>query len=759
MTDDKEPVEPDAWAGLDADAKNEGGGDDAAFIFDMLGDEPAAPRDPAADAVSADAMSADEEFGGLPGGDAVGGGIDAANESDIDASRDDDGAADAGIPLAVFPRPDAELGHHDEPSRSDVAGVHVDALADDRPAATEPPGIFAMDDSGADAADESADGGLLDPASGERGISAAASAGDDSAGEFLFAGSQDGPAEFSDPAADPPSDEVSFNAGGFPAADASPFAEPSPFAEASPFAEGGQEDPFAPAGEPTGGPSGGEVAAIPIAAAVATATAAAPRKKKSALGQLIGVVLGGVLAIPITYAILLWGFQKDPFKLARQVPEQVAFLVPQSLRQTARPSRPPQPTGPSLDDLQTAPEPATEAAADAAPPAMPADAVADATDPAASPEPKEGAEETDGDKVAMKKSDDGEEAAAANLLALPPDVPAELAEQFRAALARLGSAEDVEAALARITAEPAAPVAMTVEPPVVPETPAAIEPPPVDLTDVETAVAEAAEAFDALEAATDLDVVDRQRLMVGWYRRLATLGEQLALAETAAVTVGRPFEQAPEAVEGMLERIRGSEAAVEDLRTLGRMWLAAQKRRADGIVLVATVESSRKLGPYWSTRVAVAGTDGEGRAATVISRLQPAADIGEPIMITGVLFDADTVWAADTRPLAGRPAVDADMPAIGVPPTFDEPAIPAPVLDPPAKKGMDELRPAAPDADPEPASAKPGRGEPATPESTAPSSESPKPASEEGSKEPDAKEPDAKEPDAAAADEPQPAAS
>ena len=266
-------------------------------------------------------------------------------------------------------------------------------------------------------------------------------------------------------------------------------------------------------------------------------------------------------------------------------------------------------------------------------------------------------------------------------------------------------------------------------------------------------MAAAAEAFDALEAATDLDVVDRQRLMVGWYRRLATLGEQLALAETAALTAGRPFEQPPEVVEGMLERIRGSEAAVEDLRTLGRMWLAAQKRRADGIVLVATVESSRKLGPYWSTRVATAGPDGEGRPATVISRLQPAADIGEPIMIMGVLFDADTVWAADTRPLAGRPAVDADMPAIGIPPTFEEPGIPAPVLEPPAKKDTDEVKPPAAGADPEPAAAESVRGETATPDSSAPASESPKPASEEGST-----EPDAKEPEAAPADEPQPAA-
>jgi hypothetical protein len=113
------------------------------------------------------------------------------------------------------------------------------------------------------------------------------------------------------------------------------------------------------------------------------------------------------------------------------------------------------------------------------------------------------------------------------------------------------------------------------------------------------------------------------------------------------------------------------------------------------------------------------------------------------------------VWAADTRPLAGRLAVDADMPEIGVPPTFEEPRIPAPVLDPPPKKGTDEAKPAASEASPEPAVPEPDSSEPKLSE---PKSSKPGPE-ESGSKESGSAESDAKESDAPAASEPQPSAS
>jgi hypothetical protein len=96
---------------------------------------------------------------------------------------------------------------------------------------------------------------------------------------------------------------------------------------------------------------------------------------------------------------------------------------------------------------------------------------------------------------------------------------------------------------------------------------------------------------------------------------------------------------------------------VEDLDRLGRMWLTKQKRQADGVALLATLESARQVGPYWSTRAIVSGVneDGTDRTVAIISRLPPPADVGERVMVSGVLFDGDTVWAAEVRPVDFQP--------------------------------------------------------------------------------------------------------
>jgi hypothetical protein len=687
--DDKQSGEPDPWADLDADAQGAGegqaggpaGGDDNAFNFDAIiggfDDEQQLPAEPAFNA-------ADDDGVGAP--------------------------ADGDIPLAVFPRHDAEAAAPDAERRED--DFPVEPVEGQRPEIISMNGDDSFGSESAAAEDDFDDAQL--------------------ARELGSMTPDDDPPDFGDAPVDPPADDVSFNADVFPTIPAG-----------SPFAEEGLEEAFPQRFES----SAEDLASIPLAmaagaAATAAVTAAPPavrtKKKKSGLGQLAGVVLGGVMALPVTYAILIWGFQKDPFKLARSVPDQLAFLVPQSLRHGGaaggRQAAAPRASAPSLDDLpeaeKSSDEPAAETMAADGPAGEPAAADEATTDGPVSPPGSEEKMAADGGN---KPDDDPRKEAPANLFVAATDVPAELAEEFRAALAKLGTTEEIQAALARLNAEDApAPVAMPAVPQVlaVPAEPPAL--PPLDLTALEAAVAEAAAARDDLEAVAD-DDPGRKRLMVAWYKRLAALGEQFLLLESAAVESGRPLEQSPETVDGLLEHIRGSEPAIEDLRTLGRMWLASQKRRADGTVLVATVESTRQLGPYWSTRAQVAGPETARRSVAVISRTQPAADIGDQVLITGVLFDADTVWAADVRPLAAE-TVDAALPAIGVPPTFDEPVAPARVAKPPMVDEADgKVPPAAVETTGEgevEAKAVPGkpRGEPRKDASEEPSEEPQEPS-------------------------------
>jgi hypothetical protein len=186
-----------------------------------------------------------------------------------------------------------------------------------------------------------------------------------------------------------------------------------------------------------------------------------------------------------------------------------------------------------------------------------------------------------------------------------------------------------------------------------PAAPLVAEIPPLDLTDVDTASEQASEAFEALAAVADDTGPDRDRLLVTWYKRLASLGEALVRLETVAAESGRPLSQTPPSAAALFEQICGSDAAVEDLDRLGRMWLTKQKRQADGVALLATLESARQVGPYWSTRAIISGVneDGTDRTVAIISRLPPPADVGERVMVSGVLFDGDTVWAAEVRPV------------------------------------------------------------------------------------------------------------
>ena len=617
--DDKQVPEPDPWAGLESGGAEDAAAEDAATDFTFA----------------------------------------------FEGSKDD--VADD-IPLVVFPPPDVEATGSEVHMGSGM-GTGMGSERSDIISMTN-----AVDNSGEedfddhDAAGDSFDDndiahemGLLD-AEGEAIAAEALASGDDF----------DDAADFGEPVNEAHSDDMSFNAG--------------LIGGASPFADDEQVEPVADAAEswpddPASIPLNTAVAATGVAgAALAMAgdRPAAAKKKGSGFGQMVGVVLGGLMALPITYAILIWGFQKDPFKLGKQVPSQLAFLLPQKLQPGyQRPRKadagPNLDAAPSLDDLPSAdepmpttPDPAATTAAESAEseptepteptkPAEPtepaesapmkAEAVAGtSTEPAASAEPTEPAE------TAKAAADAAGESVAAAVAAAPAmAADSSLAGAFPKSDSLPGlDALMADAGVAAVAALPAA-------------VPAAL--PPLDLTGVETAAEHAAEAFEALNAATDPGSPDRDRLLVAWYKRLARLGEELVRLETSAADSGRPLSPTPAPAADLIDSICVSEAAVADLDRLGGMWLTSQKRQADGVSLVVTLGPSRQVGPYWSTRATVSGAelDGTDRTMAIISRLAPPTDMGERVMVSGVMFDGDAIWAADMRPIVPQPSSESEQ--------------------------------------------------------------------------------------------------
>jgi hypothetical protein len=418
-------------------------------------------------------------------------------------------------------------------------------------------------------------------------------------------------------------------------------------------------------------------AAAPVVAGVAATTVAAPRAgtskpraKGGGVGPMIGVVAGGVMAIPITMAILLWGFQRDPFGVAKQVPESMAFLLPQKFRpgfkKRAAPSAD-MPAAPSLDDLAAAPPAPDAPPPDALPPdaGEPVDEVsppADEPSTALEPEPPAPLEPSLPDAALpatdplAPAGDAGTEPAVAETdpadpLFPDPDAPAPSTSEPLASEPLASEPLASEPLASEPQPAASSPPVAAVEPP----PPAPPPPPPLDIAAFEAALTEAATALEAVAAVQDLSDIAGKKLLVGWYKSLARTGDELVKLENEAADTGRPLEGTRERLAELHAGIAAQDAVAAALPKLARDWLAYARRDSEGILLPVRFNSSKKIGPYWRSKVQL-GEGDDARELAIITREEPAAVAGDMLLVTGIVFDGDVIWAADVRPPAAEPA-------------------------------------------------------------------------------------------------------
>lgn len=605
----------DPWADLDADPAPAADGFSFSFedvsldadLSDAKVEDPAdaAPAEfvtPSADAVVPEAAESLDPF--------------AALEASADAVADESPAAPADDAMAT--------SWLDEPSTADEGVSELDLAFE---AALESPeettlGVFSPDD--VDEPHEAAESQAAD----EAFVDSFATAPEQSAIEIGTGGS----------GIQSPSDIDAFDAvaafGG--AGDAASADDSAADAFAIEVAEAG-----------FGQAAGDEAAALDFAAAAvvggaAAATAAAdetaapaPKKrlarakarKKSGIGQMLGVVLGGAMAIPITLAILIWGFKKDPFKVTKYVPDTVAFLLPAQFQKGyVRPLEggPDLSAAPSLDDLSSG-----------LPSGLPSGDTA-VVDPGAEPLPGDvaGEEPAPVDEAATTEPSAQEEPAAGEV--------ADAAEPM-----------DEPAAPEQASASEAAP-----------------ELPPLDTAGLDRAVDQASTALAALEAVADPADPVRKTLLIDWYKQLARMAEEMSVLEREAADSARPLATMPENVAMLQAAIVGNSALIDDLERLSRNWLAYAKRGSDGVVMPAAFGGSRRVGPYWRSLVTIAEAGGKSREVTVVSRTEPAALPGDMVLVTGLVLDGDVVWGADVRsanpdaaaePVGGDPFATPDL--------------------------------------------------------------------------------------------------
>ena len=592
---------------------------------------------------------------------------DAALDAELDATLDDAldaSASDEPVQRSFAEEPVVAGGTPDVPPLESAADdALVNAWLDDpadEPVAPAPLAVFAPDEpgdvDGLDGFDDES-GSAFDPEAIEIGTG---HSGIESASEVEGVGFVGEDSEASTEAA-----EAFFGAVGEPESPEDEIVESVTFAESD--AEASEEADIIDFGTAAAGvaaaaaASGGRDDSVAIAASKSRPGGRA--RNRGGIGPLIGIVLGGLMAIPIVLGILIglmWMGWEDTAGIRTWLPAQAAFLLPPANRGVTRAiaGGPDLSAAPSLDDLSTTPatEPAPDSEAEPAPEPAPEPAAVSADEPVAPPMPQD----PEGLATSTEPASDGSTKDESPALTEPATSsptgepkPGDLATPLAMPLATPPSLDDVAA-----LATPQADVAVGSAPlPVEPIVPAVPEPEPLDTSGLERAVAEASTALEAVQGVADPADPARKALLVEWYKQLVRVAEELAMLERVAADSGRPLAATPEVAADHHHRILAAPERLDDLARLARNWLAYNRREGDGIVMPATFAGARQVGPYWYSRVSMAEAGGRSREVAVISRAEPAAAAGDAVLISGLVLDGDLLWAADVRSAAAHPAI------------------------------------------------------------------------------------------------------
>ena len=389
---------------------------------------------------------------------------------------------------------------------------------------------------------------------------------------------------------------------------------------------------------------------------------------------------GGLLAVLVIPLALMWGLELDPFGLVPVLPKSLAMPVPvemQLVTDVTQNSKI-QTVATGIDEPNGGDEPGkiAEAIKPGARAGAPADASRPESDQVTTNQSGSGAAavagsdpvtiastaapiETEEMAETKRGSDDGAAAKPATVAGTNGTDEAQLAVDQ--SIGEVSVAETVAGNVPESESPP--PSVMKAKVDVARQhndllvAPESSPPPPIDLTVLENATQRSRDSAAAILAAgvSDIDSLSMgtKQLLVDWYRSLASVGVAWETVDAEAFQQGRDIDHMPVVVEQLYQDIAANETLQISLQCLGPMWLAAASRAEDGVVLLATFEGMRSVGPIWYSTVNLKGRQATAevglRHVTVLSRKPFELTIGETVFVTGILLEAGEVWAVDCR--------------------------------------------------------------------------------------------------------------
>jgi hypothetical protein len=369
-----------------------------------------------------------------------------------------------------------------------------------------------------------------------------------------------------------------------------------------------------------------------------------PPRRRSRRGSPIvmglGVVGGGVLGLAIGYAILLWGFSKDPFALGPKLPD---VLVPAALRSTsdsrvvqyapANPDASAQEGQSDLDDEPLFPPPNQPATSEPSN-EMPTENAAtesssnDITpDGATLPKSAEPTKDDDATDTALPESSTraNTDSAKSNATRVPSGDP--LPNPF-------GDLEITQPTIDPTAAGRAAGRYETFR----------IAPTANRSFSVEDLMAAVDAARPTTEAAVTLpanaELAKRIEVNREYYSNLAKVAEAFAHLDRSADSTEQ--DKAMDAAIGALLDAVPTSPQLAELGKLGGYWYANPK--GDGIVLAGIVKDSKASGALVTSVVQPLGKPlkGDPPLITVISPAPLTADPSRPVLVAGTIVNRPT---------------------------------------------------------------------------------------------------------------------
>ena len=377
----------------------------------------------------------------------------------------------------------------------------------------------------------------------------------------------------------------------------------------------------------------GDDTAIP---GMSAASSAVNRRKRepSFIGNLIGVVGGGVVGCGLAYFIVLWigGPDKDFLELGPKLPK---WILPSSFSRPATATATPmskKPTPSDIKDMKQAagvddntlklnvPELSDQPGNQAAPPKLPF--APDSADAA----PGDGLDSTEDLATDLANEDPlvGSPTAAApkasdSADAAPEEMPEEATDEPKA-----GDTEDTASfdEPTEETPDATAPAATSELGPK--------EPPIYTAADLDTVSGEVANLATQLAGAKDLEPAAAKKIKGQYYRKVYRLGDIVTFATDA--------DAGKQAVEMMLQELAADKTKFSEIGRAGALFLTLDpvKRGKDkGVLLAGTVEEVGTSGDMHRVRLLPAGHD---QPISIYSATAPAMKVSDTVLVLGSII-------------------------------------------------------------------------------------------------------------------------